>query len=296
MIVDHDYDEEDDDDDDMMYNYLIDCVGAARFGNSAAFRRIRADRQNNFPLYADVDITCVASQNINNLDRKVFRALFRMSREQFDRLLNLVIPNMKKRTYQGGNEVPLWIRIGTVIQYLGGIHYGSISSFFDVNNAFVYRHLDDTLDAIISTLGGLISFPFEDLEGVRRLALGFQSKGCLPGIIGCLDGTLIEIEKPKLSDDLGEVEPASFFDRNGNYSVQLMGIAGAEGEFLHCECSWAGSRHDAACLDESDFLQLFNGSACQRSGFFIAADSAYGLKPWMMVSKHSIRFIVTGSL
>ena len=86
-----------------------------------------------------------------------------------------------------------------------------------------------------------------------------------------------------MDEDLGDVDVASFFDRYGNYSLQMIGVAGAEGDFLHYECSWAGSRHDAACLDESDFKRRFIDSECFRSGYFIVADAAYALKHWMMV-------------
>ena len=284
MEIDYLNDSDSDSDDEDMFNFLFICSNNTCCSKNPVERTKRWHCQELSMEPIPFTPTCIATQNIQRLSEKCFRAQFRMSFRQFSRLSATVQDQMKNRTVKGGSpQIPAWIRLGVTLGYLGGLNWASLVSFFYVHNSFTSVILVDTLTAIVNSLNDYISFPFNDVHKAMSLAMKFKKRRCLPGTFCAMDGVKFEIERPKINDDIGDVRADAFYDYTKQYSLGMLAISGPDGEFLHCECKWAGSKHDAGCLAESNFLVDYHRSDVWKSGLFIVGDSAYALEHWLMV-------------
>lgn len=69
-------------------------------------------------------------------------------------------------------------------------------------------------------------------------------KKSIPGIIGAIDCTNFQIDKP------GE-HPVQYFNRSRYYSIKLQAIVDADLKFRDISCGEPGSMHDARVLRRS---------------------------------------------
>lgn len=90
--------------------------------------------------------------------------------------------------------------------------------------------------------------------------------------IGCLDGSHIEILKPKESS-------SSYFNRKKFPSVVLQGICDARSRYIDVFVSFPGSAHDAHVLRQSPFIK---DAEVNCGGDYILSDAAYPLLPWLL--------------
>src|SRR5690348_12416673 len=74
-------------------------------------------------------------------------------------------------------------------------------------------------------------------------------RGCLlPGAIGAIDGSFIEIPAPK-------VDQESYCNRKKFHSIILQGVCDPDMKFLDCNIGWPGSVHDSRVLRNSNIFR-----------------------------------------
>ena len=103
----------------------------------------------------------------------------------------------------------------------------------------------------------------------------FHAIAGMPLVCGCVDGTLINIDAPHLS------EPA-YVDRHGNHSINCMVVCGPDLSFYYSYANWPGSVHDARVLRNSGLCQRMDEGWRPVPNGFILSDSAYPLKEWLI--------------
>ena len=183
-----------------------------------------------------------------------FRRMFRMSRECFNSLCNVVIRNISeekfksekyinafyKQNYQSddrayimytahmntsGGYISGEVKLALTIRMLAGGNPLDLSVIFDISRAHCKTIFIDVLvDWIIGiNIGKMdIASYMNDDEAMRRVALGFseRSSGVLRGAIGTIDVWLVKIQRPwKHRDNV--TDPASFFSRKGFYALNV---------------------------------------------------------------------------
>ncbi|KAH6932728.1 hypothetical protein HPB50_009049 [Hyalomma asiaticum] len=83
-------------------------------------------------------------------------------------------------------------------------------------------------------------------DGTRELKAtikaAFSRIGDIPGVLGCVDGTLIGIQKPH---GLGLGDTQNYFSRKGFYAMNTMIVCDADLWILHVNPCFPGSCHDS---------------------------------------------------
>ncbi|PSN42157.1 putative nuclease HARBI1, partial [Blattella germanica] len=102
-----------------------------------------------------------------------------------------------------------------------------------------------------------------------------------PGVIGCIDGTHIQIPAPKNNR-------GSYYNRKGFHSILLQVVCDADKKFTDVFCGWPGSTNDARMWKRSALYQkLQNDAHIRANDYHLLGDSAYKIE-----KLSSIRVIV----
>ena len=128
-----------------------------------------------------------------------------------------------------------------------GSQYHGISDMHGISKATVCRCVHRVTDAIVELLlPKVICWP----DDPSALALKFFQKGGFPNVVGCADGTLVNIDAPHQNE-------AAYVDRYGNHSLNVLMICGPDHEILFVNASWPGSVHDSRVLRNSSISHKF---------------------------------------
>ncbi|XP_065304470.1 putative nuclease HARBI1 [Dermacentor albipictus] len=105
---------------------------------------------------------------------------------------------------------------------------------------------------------------------------GFLGRGAIPGVIGCVDGSLVAIIAPK-----GE-QKAAFMCRKGYYALNTMFICDAGMRILAIDPMRPGSDHDAYIWSTTWLRRRFQDGHIAKAGEHLLGDSNYPLEPWLL--------------
>lgn len=131
----------------------------------------------------------------------------------------------------------------------------------------------------VGTDNGWEQFPTtpEDKAATKR---EFLRRGGTDGVVGCVDGTLVAITKPK---DLNPGETQGFWARKGYYALNVMIVCDASLRIMAVEPNFPGSCHDAFVWRQAAFCRRLTSRHHNEPGeFLLLGDSAYPLQPWLM--------------
>ncbi|KAJ8968799.1 hypothetical protein NQ314_002108 [Rhamnusium bicolor] len=102
-----------------------------------------------------------------------------------------------------------------------------------------------------------------------------MGKKGINNIIGVIDGSHIEINKPKEDQDAS-------INRKGYHSLLLQGIVDHEKRFTDVFCGEPGSMHDARLLRKSGIFKKMNDEPNFMGNCFLLGDSAYPNLSWLV--------------
>ncbi|XP_072141013.1 putative nuclease HARBI1 [Dermacentor andersoni] len=120
-----------------------------------------------------------------------------------------------------------------------------------------------------------VHFP-KTAEEKAAVKEGFLRRGVIPGVIGCVDGSLIAIIAPK-----GE-RKAVFMCRKGYYALNCMFICDADMKILALDPMRPGSDHDAFVWRTTWLRRRFQAGRIVNAGEYLLGDSGYPLEPWLL--------------
>lgn len=146
----------------------------------------------------------------------------------------------------------------------------------------VYACVRRVMKAVELKLEDTVQRAFRNAEENDRLALEFEQKFEIPGVIGVLDGSHI----PICHKSTGRDDP--FYNRKSFFSIVLSAIVNASGEFYKIDVGAGGRSNDAYIFQTSSIGPWFEtpeARNCVVTGRqFLLADSAYGLRWYLMKS------------
>ena len=170
-----------------------------------------------------------------------FKELFRMRRDQFTSLYNIIKDNVGlKEGWKGRKALHPVLQLMIFLFYLGisgdGAKFSLVGSKFHVSKGAARRCYKRVLFAILSMKDQVIQWP--DAEEREEISRRFYVDYCFQDCVGVIDGTYIVLtHKPSWCGE-------DFYTRKSNYSVQALIICDDRSRILYSYTGWPGSCHD----------------------------------------------------
>ena len=198
-----------------------------------------------------------------------FRRQFRMTRDAFTNLCNLLSASVGENIFRSENTilitqnsasllrrgglVPGEVKTAIAIRLLAGGSYLDLMPLFDVSVPWIYVIFDEFLDWVLRTFKFPLARTYlheQNWEGLRNIAepISYSSDGVLSGIFGALDGLALRIRSPKLTE---VSNPGNYYCRKGFFALNVQAICDRIKRFLWCYPSNKGSTHDSAAFANS---------------------------------------------
>ncbi|XP_067624299.1 putative nuclease HARBI1 isoform X2 [Eurosta solidaginis] len=103
----------------------------------------------------------------------------------------------------------------------------------------------------------------------------FMDKYKIPGVIGCIDGTHIGLQRPSVDEHM-------YFNRKGYHSINAFIMCDHTYKILAINCQYGGAAHDSFVWRHSDQRRVLQErfEINRRSNAWLLGDSGYPLEPW----------------
>mmetsp|Transcript_8719 Transcript_8719/g.24042 ORF Transcript_8719/g.24042 Transcript_8719/m.24042 type:complete len:276 (+) Transcript_8719:641-1468(+) len=132
-------------------------------------------------------------------------------------------------------------------------------------------------------MSSLINLPILNPDELAKISETFRQKygmargDIFKGCVGCMDGWLARMHKPKYHPN-----PNSFYAyRYKEYGLAVQAVVDALARFVYVWADAPGSCHDSACFSACP-LAFALGLGLMDPKYFIIADSAYRDEEWML--------------
>lgn len=159
-----------------------------------------------------------AEEIVQQYSDGVFLEHFRISRRVYNNLSEQFEVSEFFPTSLGGSEKITPSKHILIFCWFAGHQTASfrdVSDRFDVTISSLFRVIRRVTHFLSGMSAQVIRWPTnEEKFAIER---GFRDKYNINGLIGCIDGTHIKIDKP-------EVDPESYVNRKGYYSIQVVNI------------------------------------------------------------------------
>ena len=206
----------------------------------------------------------------NLKDKKVFKARYRMSQDEFQQLFDLLLPHIALK-HPTRHSLPEENRLGLTLRFLAGGSYLDLSQIHGIYPDTVYRIVKQVLMGIYNSMD--TDFPIGNSEELQRIADGFskRSKRAWRKCCGALDGSIIRINRPSSKDSMF---PDQYFCRKKCYAINMLAICDSQYVFRWFSTRFPGSTHDATGYAVSPLGQRLLHTPLPK-GYWIAADGGF---------------------
>ena len=147
-------------------------------------------------------------ENSAQMSGKKFRKRFKVSRQRFSSLADLIAPHVEPDSIgkmmaeiSSGSYIPSEVYLAVTSRWLSGSHFSDLEDLYGVEENGAYTVVWKTL-AVLDKKLKLNDFNPWDLGQCKALAqkMYIRSKQTIAGCIGALDGMAVRIYKPRNSD------------------------------------------------------------------------------------------------
>ena len=134
---------------------------------------------------------------VEELSDPEFTARYRLNKKGFRMLANRLRPKLEPKTRRS-NPLSVELQIASTLRYLAGGHHLDLADQIGCSRKTFHTMAAKVVRAIVKVLPKL-TFPFGDSDRLRQISDGFASfsNGKLVGTVGCVDGLLVRIKKPR---------------------------------------------------------------------------------------------------
>lgn len=217
-----------------------------------------------------------------------FKSRYRLSHESFRSLMEEIEPLLDS-SHMGRPRVPKVTRVLATLRYFGTetAKQKVQGDVMGLSQPTVSRIVPEVAAAIASLAPKYITWPESDSD-VRRIMKGFydmvparfpSQTHCrpMPNVIGCIDGTLINI----LGRGIALRE--NFRDRHGDISLNVQAVCDPDLRFTNLVNRWPGPTNDSRIFNECELRARFHSG---QSRGILLGDKGYGIKPYLMTPFH----------
>ena len=227
---------------------------------------------------------------VARLDDRNFRRKYRMDKEAFWLLLNIVSPHMpetgENKEIGGVPNGPIThgSRLSMALRYFAGGDPLDIAEVHGVNEDEPLKSVWVVVDAIHASSQLDIKFP-ETYTAQAKCVKGFKSKSSIniDCCLGAIDGMLVWMNKPTISDQASiGFGPSKFFcGRKMKYGLNMMGVCDSMRRFIWVEINMPGAASDFYAFDQSSLKKKLEREGFLRPGYCLFGDNAYVNAPYM---------------
>ncbi|CAN0226158.1 unnamed protein product, partial [Scytosiphon promiscuus] len=212
-----------------------------------------------------------------------FRRRYRMSKDDFDELYQMLRPRLEKGlkwgTGRNGTVRGEWSLAGA-LRWLAGGTIEEVMMGPNVAKSTAYRMVHDGIDAIVQCKRLRIKFP-QTPEELQESADGFRarsSEDVLKRCVGAADGLIIRILKPNKAE---HACPDRFYSgHKKTVGINLQAICNSNFAFIGVSMNTPGSTNDRKAWRAGGWEERI---ADLPDDFYILGDAAYGPTEKMIV-------------
>ncbi|XP_053615430.1 uncharacterized protein LOC128679719 [Plodia interpunctella] len=180
-----------------------------------------------------------------------FENFTRMSRTDFEILLNMVGPAIVKQDTKFRKSIDPHIRLAVTLRYLAtGDSYGSLSYTFRVSKQVICHTIPKVCQELIKALNSFVKTP-TNVNEWKEKSRNFEILWNFPHCIGAIDGKHVLLEAPPNSG-------SDYYNYKENYSLVLLAIVDAEYNFVYVNCGAKGKSSDSGVFQETPFYKALN--------------------------------------
>ncbi|KAF0287118.1 putative nuclease HARBI1 [Amphibalanus amphitrite] len=143
----------------------------------------------------------------------------------------------------------------------------------DVSQPSVSRVLQRFCEAVLAAYPNVIHFPGTEQE-IADTERQFRDKFGLPNVLGCVDGTHVNIKAPVVNEHL-------YVNRHQRHSINVQGVCDSNMLITNVVAKFPGASHDAFVFEQSALGRML-ASSHGRLGYLLG-DSGYPLRSWLIV-------------
>lgn len=213
---------------------------------------------------------------IDDLSDEAIQSVYRFNRSQIsfiEKKLEPIIDNSYQNETLRGRRLTTEQHLVIALKFYGhGSSFRNLGEQYGVGIGTVSRVINSVTNAIPLAFSDSIKVP-TTREGCQEIATNFYAVAGIPNIIGCVDGTLIPIQRPTINEHV-------YVSRKGYHSINAMAVCRDDLRFVYVDASFPGATQDAAVFRESKLREAFcNGIIPQ--GYLIG-DSGYALSTHLL--------------
>ena len=207
-----------------------------------------------------------------------FKARFRLTKESFQKLLQITRPHLERANQRGQPIHPS-------IQLLAALRYYASASFQAVTGDTLGLP-QPTVSKIVARVSVVLAamsnqyirFP-EDLSTTKRdfyylLPSRNPKFTPFPNVIGCIDCTHVEVVAAGVEDR------ELYRNRKGRLSINVQAVCDAGLNFTNVVARWPGSVHDSRIFQMSELCAKLENKELGQG--WLLGDSGYALQPYLL--------------
>lgn len=235
-----------------------------------------------------------ALNKIRAKDDLFFKDSYRMSRENFYSLLELISPhlvaeNTQKAINSSGSPVDPEILLAATLRFLAGASYRDLIDLYELPKKCAHLYFWRTLNAIDQALNN-INLPTTEQEW-RNLSADWSNKmivdlheDLLPGTVLAIDGIVIKTVSPRSNEVEGNVRAQ--YNRKGFYAMVALCAVDVNYRFQYANLGWSGSTNDSVAFADSQLYYLREVNHLPNN-LFLVGDEAYGASAEYVITPYS---------
>lgn len=185
-------------------------------------------------------------------------------------IADLLAPDIEHDTARNHALLPYQQLLIALQYYSTGTFHCVVGDPLQVSQPTANRAIHRVTNALCRRLGDFVKFP--DQNNIDEIKDGFYNMRRFPGVIGCVDGTHIWIERPHENE-------VDYVNRKGYSSINVQVICDHRGKLTNIVARWPGSAHDSRILRSS---QVWDNMEAHMVDGYILGDSGYPCRNWLM--------------
>ncbi|XP_049293627.1 putative nuclease HARBI1 isoform X3 [Anopheles funestus] len=212
----------------------------------------------------------------------------RMNNEDFEHLLHLVEPKIRKTDTNMRKAITSQERLLITLRYLAtGDCFASLQYLFRVSVRSISRIIVDVCNALIQVLQEYVGLP-GTIEEWLKVAQEFESRSKFPHVLGAMDGKHVPIRSPKHSG-------TEYYNYKGYNRIVLLAVCDANYNILYADVGCQGRVSDGGVFKNSSLYsllenkclnisapQILNAPYAQPVPFVLLGDKAFAMTEYLI--------------